>query len=532
MKKLVDELEATQAEETRLRNEKDDCERKVDLAKALINGLANERENWKVDLAKNKENRENIVGDIIISSGVIAYLGVFIKQYRDECTQSWADMLMKFQIKSTKNVSVETVLGDAVKIRQWQIQGLPQDSFSTDSAIIADYSERWCLFIDPQMQANLWLKNRYKEEQLKVIKPTNDPNFVSRTLENSINFGTPVILEDANETFDPLLDPLLAKQIEKKGSEYFIKFGDQGISFNPDFKFYITTKMSRPHYSPEVCVKVTMLNFMATQDGLLDQMLSIIVRIEEPVKYERRNQNIQTKADNQKKQAELQDKILNMVANSKDDILEDRDLKVTLDESKIQSVQIEQTLKEMENQNKAIEQIRDQFVPVATRVSRLFFVLTDLINVDPMYQYSLEFFRLIYEGAVRSVEGVFEKSQKNDRKAYFISEFTWRLYKNVCRSLFEKDKLLFSFLICLKIMDEVQKETGGLDFPVVRFLMAGATKVELTKPNPTGESGWLTNKAWLAMLEMSEKFKQFKGFDDSFAANIDAWEKIYNSPNP
>jgi hypothetical protein len=81
-------------------------------------------------------------------------------------------------------------------------------------------------------------------------------------------------------------------------------------------------------------------------------------------------------------------------------------------------------------------------------------------------------------------------------------------------------------------MDEVQKETGGLDFPVVRFLMAGATKVELTKPNPTGESGWLTNKAWLAMLEMSEKFKQFKGFDDSFAANIDAWEKIYNSPNP
>lgn len=119
MKKLVDELEATQAEETRLRNEKDDCERKVDLAKALINGLANERENWKVDLARNRENRENIVGDVVISAGVIAYLGVFVKSYRDECTQSWADMLMTFSIKSTKNVSVENVLGDAVKIRQW-----------------------------------------------------------------------------------------------------------------------------------------------------------------------------------------------------------------------------------------------------------------------------------------------------------------------------------------------------------------------------------------------------------------------------
>lgn len=44
----------------------------------------------------------------------------------------------------------------------------------------------------------------------------------------------------------------------------YMKFGDQMINFNPDFKFYITTKMSRPHYSPEICVKVTMLNFMVT----------------------------------------------------------------------------------------------------------------------------------------------------------------------------------------------------------------------------------------------------------------------------
>lgn len=99
---------------------------------------------------------------------------------------------------------------------------------------------------------------------MKVIKPTNDPNTISRTLESSITIGVPVILEDANETFDPLLDPLLSKQIEKKGSEMYMKFGDQMINFNPDFKFYITTKMSRPHYSPEICVKVTMLNFMVT----------------------------------------------------------------------------------------------------------------------------------------------------------------------------------------------------------------------------------------------------------------------------
>jgi hypothetical protein len=45
-------------------------------------------------------------------------------------------------------------------------------------------------------------------------------------------------------------------------------------------------------------------------------------------------------------------------------------------------------------------------------------------------------------------------------------------------------------------------------------LMAGATQVEMTKPNPTGEGGWLSDKAWLSIMEMSTRFESFKGFDD------------------
>jgi dynein heavy chain len=90
---------------------------------------------------------------------------------------------------------------------------------------------------------------------------------------------------------------------------------------------------------------------------------------------------------------------------------------------------------------------------------------------------------MLYHRALGNGEHI-EKSKRNDRKNFFIKEFTKLLYENICRSLFEKDKLLFSFLICLKIMDEVP---GNLDQKEVRFLMTGGTSVDMKRPNPSGE---------------------------------------------
>ena len=61
-----------------------------------------------------------------------------------------------------------------MKIRKWLIDKLPNDALSIDNAIILDNSsDRWPLMIDPQMQANTWIKNMEKSN-LKCIKPTMD----------------------------------------------------------------------------------------------------------------------------------------------------------------------------------------------------------------------------------------------------------------------------------------------------------------------------------------------------------------------
>jgi len=91
-----------------------------------------------------------------------------------------------------------------------------------------------------------------------------------KILENCIRLGHPVMIENVREELDPAIEPLLQKQIFKKGNTSSIRLGDQTIEYSNEFKFFMTTKLRNPHYLPEVSTKVTLINFMITKEGLTD----------------------------------------------------------------------------------------------------------------------------------------------------------------------------------------------------------------------------------------------------------------------
>lgn len=160
---------------------------------------------------------------------------------------------------------------------------LPNDSFSIDNAIILKNSSRWPLMIDPQTQANNWVK-QMEGSGLILMRQTQNQKELLMQIENAVQLGLPVLLENIGETVESLFEPILQKKLIKTGGSYKLKFGDKLIDFSGDFRFYMTTKLNKPHYSPEICVKVTLLNFQVTLEGLEDQMLNIVVKIEEPIK--------------------------------------------------------------------------------------------------------------------------------------------------------------------------------------------------------------------------------------------------------
>ena len=76
-----------------------------------------------------------------------------------DLVQSWQKSLTENDVPHTSGATLISILSDPVKIRNWQIAGLPRDTLSVENGVIVEYSRRWPLFIDPQGQANKWVKN-------------------------------------------------------------------------------------------------------------------------------------------------------------------------------------------------------------------------------------------------------------------------------------------------------------------------------------------------------------------------------------
>jgi dynein heavy chain len=463
----------------KLRIESEQTEMKLTRAEKLVSGLAGERDRWEKTIKKYEESIGYLPGDCLLASAFMSYAGPFNTIYRESLVRDyWLAQAKILEIPFSPDFSFESFSGKATEIRDWNIQGLPSDAFSAENGIIVTRGRRWPLMIDPQGQANYWIRAMEKHRDLKIID-LKQSDFL-RTLENAIQFGTPVILQGIADTIDPSLDPILNKSIVKKGGILTMKLGEKEIEYNPEFRFYITTKNPNPKYSPEIFAKATIVNFAFKEKGLENQLLGIIVRRERPDLEEQKSSLVTSMAAAKKKLIELEDEILYLLSTAQGSLLDDEKLVNTLQSSKIISEEVTMQLSISEQTEKRIDKAREAYRPIAQRASILYFVLNDLSSVDSMYQFSLDSYIELFEKSIA-------KSKKSEDIAERISNLndyhTYAIYKNTCRGLFEKHKLLFSLQITVKIMESNGKLVRDeYDF----FLKGGMVLDKDSQPrNPT-----------------------------------------------
>ena len=508
---LNDKLNEMQDKKAKLEHDVDQCEKKLVRAEKLIGGLGGEKSRWKEVAGGLTVDYRNLTGDVLLCAAYIAYLGPFTLPFREEVLTEWVATLREKNVPCSDTFKLIAVLGEPVKIREWTIDGLPNDSFSIDNAIVMSKSRRWPLIIDPQAQANKWIRSMEKANNLVVVKLT-DGDFV-RKLENAIQFGTPVLLENVGEELDPTLEPLLLKSTFKQGGSLCIRLGDATIEYHDQFRFYVTTKLRNPHYLPETSVKVTLLNMMITIDGLTDQLLGIAVAKERPDLEEEKVRLVLQGAENARQLKEVEDKIIEVLGSSEGSILESETAIEIISSAKTLSNEIAEKQAVAAVTEQQIDETRLGYRPVAVHVAHLFFNVGELCNIEPMYQYSLAWYVRLFDHAILNAAA---SEDLEARLANLIDFFTYSLYKNICRSLFEKDKLLFSFTLAATIFGY----KGSLDPAEYRFLLTGGLGQKDGADTPPAP--WLSEKLWLEMLRLSDlpafAGRSEKGGDDATGA--------------
>jgi dynein heavy chain len=71
-------------------------------------------------------------------------------------------------------------------------------------------------------------------------------------IEKSIANGLAVVLQNVEEEIETSIEPILKKNLKKVAGKQMLIMGDKEILYNPDFRFYMTTKIPNPIYKPEI----------------------------------------------------------------------------------------------------------------------------------------------------------------------------------------------------------------------------------------------------------------------------------------
>lgn len=158
--------------------------------------------------------------------------------------------------------------------------------------------------------------------------------------------------------------------------------------------------MANPAYLPEVFIKATIVNFMVTQEGLEEDLLTKTVSILRPEDERMSRELVEEIARNDNVLAELEQTILSKLLETDGkegyNVLEDNDLIKMLQDSKVKSTDIKEKKIKAEETNEKLVIEKQKFTSIAIRGSILYFILVDLVGIDVMYQFSLSKFAELF----------------------------------------------------------------------------------------------------------------------------------------
>uniref|UniRef100_A0A0X3P013 Dynein heavy chain, cytoplasmic n=1 Tax=Schistocephalus solidus TaxID=70667 RepID=A0A0X3P013_SCHSO len=500
-------------------------EAKVERSVALIKSLSSERTRWEAGSETFRSQMATIIGDCLLSSAFMAYGGYFDQSLRLSLLSTWAIHLKAADIQFRADLARVEYLSNPDERLRWQANALPNDELCVENAIILRRFNRYPLIIDPSGQATEFLLNEYKGK--KIAKTSFLDDAFRKTLESSLRFGTPLLVQDV-ESYDPILNPVLNREVRRTGGRTLITLGDQDIDLSPTFTIFLSTRDPSVEFAPDICSRVTFVNFTVTHSSLQSQCLNAVLKAERPDVDNKRSDLLKMQGEFQLRLRHLEKDLLQALNEAEGNLLDDDKIITNLETLKKEAGEVAKKVEETDAIMAEVDSVSQQYVPLAQACSAMYFTLDTLNQVHFLYQYSLQFMLDIFNFVLTQNENLKSVDDSKHRLEIITKDLFQVTYSRVARGMLHRDQITFAILlvrIFLKGRSMMAgAQTSGFEAEFGVFLHGQETSTLLTKQNIPAISG-LTQEQCSAVARLQSQLPAFKNLVAAITkkANFATW---------
>ncbi|XP_072546992.1 cytoplasmic dynein 2 heavy chain 1 isoform X2 [Salminus brasiliensis] len=497
---LKEKFQCRTTEAAKLEADVSRAQETISAAEKLIHQLDGEHTRWSTQVDEISEELDTLPKRVQLAAAFITYLSAAPEDQRRAKLHSWMDNsgLQKFDLRHFLCSESEQLI--------WKSEGLPSDDLSMENALVIlqitalkTRSVACPFLIDPSSRATEWLRTHLKEHRLEVINQ-QDSSFMT-VLELAVRFGKTLIIQEVDGV-EPVLYPLLRQDLIAQGPRYVVQIGDKVIDYNEDFRLFLATRNPSPFIPPDAASVITEVNFTTTRAGLRGQLLALTIQHEKPELESEKTKLLQQEEEKKIQLALLEESLLETLATAQGNVLENKELIQSLNQTKASSALIHDSLSESHRLQTALDQERDAYLPLAERASMMYFVITDLCRINNMYRFSLASFLRIFHRALQTKQ---ESDSTEVRIAALEASLKSMVYEYVCRSLFKADQLMFALHFVKGMHPELFQEN---EWDAFTGLIVGdmVRKADSQKPSQEQVPSWIDQERLTAVALLKTTF--------------------------